>query len=157
MLALERDAPEFRGIEGWVNSQPLSLQGLRGKVVLLDFWTYGCINCSRTLPYVNELHAKYSKGGLVVVGVHTPEFPFERKRANVERAVTVAGLEYPIALDGDNLTWKPYGNHYWPRQTLVDAKGEVRYEHVGEGDYEEIEAKVVELLNEARGGASKAE
>jgi thiol-disulfide isomerase/thioredoxin len=145
-----REAPEFQGIEGWINSQPLSLHELRGRVVFLDFWTYGCINCSRTLPYVKELHSRYSGDGLVVVGVHTPEFPYERNRANIERAVASAGLEYPIALDGNNVTWRLYGNHYWPRQTLIDAKGEVRYEHVGEGDYEEIEAKIVELLDEMR-------
>jgi thiol-disulfide isomerase/thioredoxin len=145
-----KEAPEFEGIEGWINSEPLTLHGLRNKVVFLDFWTYGCVNCSRTLPYVKELHSKYSNDGLVIVGVHTPEFPYERKRANVERAVASADLEYPIALDNDNMTWRLYGNHFWPRQTLIDAKGEVRYEHVGEGDYEEIEAKIVELLDEMR-------
>jgi thiol-disulfide isomerase/thioredoxin len=140
-------------IDGWINSEPLSLSGLRGKVVFLDFWTYGCVNCQRTLPWVRYLHSKYSGSGLVVVGVHTPEFPYERKRENVERAVTSAGLEFPVALDSKNTTWKLYGNHYWPRQALVDAGGKVRYDHVGEGDYEELEAKVVELLAEVDGGA----
>ena len=143
-------AAEFEDIGGWINSRPLSLSGLRGKVVFLDFWTYGCMNCQRTLPSMKALHSRYSRDGLVVVGVHTPELPNERKRENVEKAVASAGLTYPVALDSENSTWKLYGNHYWPRQTLIDAEGVVRYEHVGEGDYDEIEAKVVELLNESR-------
>jgi thiol-disulfide isomerase/thioredoxin len=142
-------APDFVSISGWINSEPLTLNSLKGRVVFLDFWTYGCYNCQNTLPEMKKLYAKYGNEGLVIVGVHTPEFPYERKRENVEVAVARAGLAYPIALDSDNRTWKAYGNHYWPRQTLVDAKGEVRYEHVGEGGYEEIEAKVVELLHEA--------
>ncbi len=145
-----RVAPELEGIDGWINSQPLSLRALRGKVVFLDFWTFGCVNCQRTLPAMKGLHSKFSGGGLVVIGVHTPEFPHERKRENVERAVALARLTYPIALDSENTTWKLYGNRYWPRQTLIDSKGMIRYEHVGEGDYDEIEAKVVELLGEAR-------
>jgi thiol-disulfide isomerase/thioredoxin len=145
-------APEFQGIASWINSPPLTLQGLRGKVVFLDFWTYGCINCQRTLPVMKELHSRYAGHGLVIIGVHTPEFPFERKSENVERAVASAGLAYPIALDSENTTWKLYGNHYWPRQTLIDAKGEVRFEHVGEGDYDEIEGRVVGLLKEAEDG-----
>jgi len=144
-------APELEDIGGWINSGPLTLKGLRGRVVFLDFWTYGCYNCQNTLPEMKELHAKYSKEGLVIIGVHTPEFPYERKRENVERAVASAGLAYPIALDSKNTTWKLYGNHYWPRQTIIDNNGEVGYEHVGEGGYEEMEAKVVELLEEARG------
>lgn len=150
MNPIAKVAQEFEGIDGWINSEPLSLQGLRGKVVFLDFWTYGCINCQRTLPSMKELHSTYSGQGLVVVGVHTPEFVQEKRRENVERAVASAGLTYPIALDSENLTWKLYGNHYWPRQTLIDSEGAVRYEHVGEGDYDEIEAKVVDLLNEAK-------
>lgn len=150
VLIMARVAPEFENISGWINSDALSLRGLRGKVVFLDFWTYGCWNCQNTLPSMKEPYSKYSGDGLVVVGVHTPEFAYERKRENVERAVASAGLTYPIALDSDNSTWKLYGNHYWPRQTLVDANGMVRYEHVGEGDYDEIEARVVELLKEVR-------
>ncbi len=150
MNHVSKIAPEFVSISGWINSEPLSLQGLGGNVVFLDFWTYGCTNCQRTLPSMKELHSKYSGDGLVVVGVHTPEFPYERNRENVERAVKAAGLTYPIALDSENMTWKLYGNHYWPRQTLIDAEGVVRYEHVGEGDYDEIEAKVVGLLDEAK-------
>jgi thiol-disulfide isomerase/thioredoxin len=126
------------------------MKQLRGKVVFLDFWTYGCVNCVRTLPYMKELHAKYASDGLVIIGVHTPEFPYERKRENVERAVAAAGLSYPIALDSKNTTWKLYGNHYWPRQTLVDANGEVMFEHVGEGAYDEIDRRVAELLAQSR-------
>jgi thiol-disulfide isomerase/thioredoxin len=147
----------LQNIEGWINSDPLTLGGLRGKVVFLDFWTYGCINCIHTLPHVRELHSRYSSRGLVIIGVHTPEFPYERKRPNVERAVSAAGLEYPIALDSQNTTWKLYGNQYWPRQTLIDSNGLVRYEHVGEGDYEEIEAQIVGLLEEARQPLLKAD
>jgi thiol-disulfide isomerase/thioredoxin len=139
-------APEFQDIKGWINSEPLSLAGLRGKAVFLDFWTYSCINCVRTLPYVEDAHEVYSPQGLVVVGVHTPEFPFERKRENVVNAVQMAGLRYPIALDSDNTTWRLYGNHYWPRQALIDANGVVRFEHVGEGDYLTIEAEIRRLL-----------
>ena len=149
-------APEFQNISGWINSEPLTLRRLRGKVVLLDFWTYGCYNCQSTLPEMKKLNAKYGKEGLIMIGVHTPEFPYERKRENVERAVASAGLTYPIALDGNNTTWRLYGNHYWPRQTIIDENGEVAYEHVGEGSYREIESKVVELLKAAKAGAEVA-
>jgi len=146
------EAPELREIAGWINSEPLTLRGLRGRVVFLDFWTYGCYNCQNTLPEMKRLHARYGEEGLVIIGVHTPEFSYERKRENVERAVAAAGLTYPIALDSNNATWKLYGNHYWPRQTIIDETGEVAYEHVGEGGYVEIEAKVVELLKAASAG-----
>jgi thiol-disulfide isomerase/thioredoxin len=145
-------APEFRNISGWINSEPLTLDGLKGRVVFLDFWTYGCYNCQNTLPEMKQLHAKYGKEGLVIIGVHTPEFLYERKRENVERAVASAGLTYPIALDSSNTTWKLYGNHCWPRQTIIDENSEVAYEHVGEGNYGEIEAKVSELLKAAKAG-----
>ena len=146
-------APELRNISDWINSGPLTLSSLRGKIVFLDFWTYGCYNCLNTLPEMKRLQNKYVKEGLIIIGVHTPEFSYERRRENVERAVASAGLTYPIALDNSNTTWKLYGNHYWPRQTIIDEKGEVAYEHVGEGGYREIEAKVLELLNTARTGA----
>lgn len=150
MQPAKKLAPEFKDIAGWINSDPLSVTGLKGKVVFLDFWTYGCINCQRTLPSMRELHSKYRESGLVIVGVHTPEFQYERRRENVESAVSAAGLEYPIAMDSRNSTWKLYGNHYWPRQTLIDADGRIRYEHVGEGGYEEIESNIQELLGELR-------
>jgi thiol-disulfide isomerase/thioredoxin len=147
---LGRAAPELGGIKGWINSVPLNMGSLRGKVVFLDFWTYSCINCVRTLPYVEELHEKYKDDGLVVIGVHTPEFPFEKDPRRVANAVEKAALRYAVALDSDNITWKLYGNHYWPRQTLVDLSGRVRFEHVGEGGYDEIESWVRVLLEEAR-------
>ena len=119
---------------------------LSGKVVMLDFWTFGCINCQHTLPHVKQLHAKYSSEKFVLVGVHTPEFEYEKNQRNVEDALKRFGIKYPVALDNDNATWKLYGNQYWPRQTLVDASGKVRWEHVGEGDYEEMDEMVQELL-----------
>lgn len=147
---MKRAAPEFEDIKGWINSPPLALAKLRGRVVFLDFWTYSCANCVRTLPYVKELHERYAREGLVVIGVHTPEFVFEKDPANVRNAAEKAGLLYPIALDSENTTWRLYGNHYWPRQTLVDGQGAVRYEHVGEGDYEELRRRTEELLTELR-------
>jgi len=147
---LRTAAPEFQGIKAWINSEPINLAGLRGKVAFLDFWTYSCANCVRTLPHVKGLNDRYSSDGLVVIGIHTPEFPFERDPSRVANAVEKAGLRYPIALDSDNSTWKLYGNHYWPRQTLVDVKGVIGYELIGEGDYDEIERKVKELLKEIK-------
>ena len=144
-------APELNSIKGWFNSRPLLLSELRGKVVFLDFWTYSCINCTRTIPHMIELHQKYPADELVIIGVHTPEFEFEKDEDNVRSAVRKLGIKYPVALDSDNTTWKLYGNRYWPRQTLVDHSGEVRYEHIGEGDYPEIEEQVAGLLAEAAG------
>jgi thiol-disulfide isomerase/thioredoxin len=142
------EAPEFSRLQGWLNSQPLTVRGLRGKVVLLDFWTFDCPNCIRTLPHVRQLHAKYSGDTFVLIGVHTPEFEFERDPNNVARAVKRFRIEYPVALDSENVTWKIYGNQYWPRQTLFDAKGVVRWEHAGEGDYDQMEEQIRALLNE---------
>jgi thiol-disulfide isomerase/thioredoxin len=124
------------------------MNGLRGKVVFLDFWTFGCINCVHTLPHVKQLHVKYASDKFVLIGVHTPEFDFERVPANVAEAVKRFRIEYPIAIDNENVTWKLYGNQYWPRQTLIDAKGRVRWEHAGEGAYDEIEHQIRELLKE---------
>ena len=150
MADTARLAPELANIMGWLNSPPLRLEQLRGRVVFLDFWTYSCINCVRTIPYVNELHRKYSSDeGLVIIGVHTPEFEFEKDESNVRGAARKLRIEYPVALDSENTTWKLYGNRYWPRQTLIDYAGQVRYEHIGEGGYEEIEQQVVGLLKEA--------
>ena len=143
-----RQAPEFSQIQGWLNSQPLSMEDLGGKIVLLDFWTFDCVNCIRTLPHIRQLHAKYAGDKFVLVGVHTPEFEFERDPENVAKAVKRFGIEYPVAIDRENVTWKLYGNQYWPRQTLTDARGRVRWEHVGEGDYDKIEAEVRALLEE---------
>lgn len=145
-------APEFTDTEDWFNTpgdKPLTMKGLRGKVVLIDFWTYSCINCIRTLPYLNAWYKRYAKDGLVIVGVHTPEFPFEREAANVEEAIETDGIEYPVVQDNESGTWNAYGNLYWPAEYFVDAKGEVRYAHFGEGEYGEKEQVIRELLTEA--------
>jgi cytochrome c biogenesis protein CcdA/thiol-disulfide isomerase/thioredoxin len=154
-------APEFTDTEDWFNTpgdKPLTMKGLRGKVVLIDFWTYSCINCIRTLPYLNAWNKRYAKDGLVIVGVHTPEFPFEREAANVEEAIKTEGIEYPVVQDNEEGTWNAYGNLYWPAEYFVDADGHVRYAHFGEGEYGEKEEVIRELLTEAghppgKGGA----
>ena len=142
-------APEFQGIEGWINSEPLSLEELRGQVVLVDFWTYSCVNCIRTFPYLKEWHRKYSGYGLVIVGIHTPEFGFEKLRENVEAAAESHGLEYPIAQDNDYRTWNAYSNNSWPAKYLIDRQGNLRYRHFGEGSYAETEEVIRELLSES--------
>jgi cytochrome c biogenesis protein CcdA/thiol-disulfide isomerase/thioredoxin len=145
-------APEFTDTQDWFNTpgdRPLTMKGLRGKVVLIDFWTYSCINCIRTLPYLNAWNKRYAKDGLVIVGVHTPEFPFEREASNVEEAIKTEGIEYPVVQDNEMGTWNAYGNLYWPAEYFVDAKGEVRYAHFGEGEYGEKEQVIRELLAEA--------
>lgn len=139
-------APEFSGIEQWHNSAPLTMQQLRGKVVLVDFWTYTCINCIRTLPHVTEWHRKYKDQGLVVVGVHTPEFPFERSAGNVKKAIGRFDIAYPVAQDNRYATWNAYGNQYWPAVYLIDKKGQVVYTHFGEGAYDKTEATIRALL-----------
>jgi cytochrome c biogenesis protein CcdA/thiol-disulfide isomerase/thioredoxin len=141
-------APDFRGISQWFNSEPLSLAGLRGKVVLIDFWTYSCVNCLRTLPYLTRWDETYRNEGLVIVGVHTPEFAFEREPDNVGRAIEELGIDYPVALDPAYATWNAWGNQYWPSEYFVDRQGHVRYAHFGEGAYEEKEAVIRELLAE---------
>jgi thiol-disulfide isomerase/thioredoxin len=141
-------APELRGIDGWINSRPLTLEELRGKVVLIDFWTYTCVNCIRTFPYLKEWHNKYSDYGLVIIGVHTPEFEFEEVWENMAAAVQSHGLEYPIAQDNDYATWNAYGNSAWPTKYLIDHNGDVRYYHLGEGNYAETEGVIRELLTE---------
>jgi thiol-disulfide isomerase/thioredoxin len=125
------------------------MKGLRGKVVLIDFWTYSCINCIRTLPYLNAWNRRYAKDGLVIVGVHTPEFPFEREASNVEEAIKTDGIGYPVVQDNEMGTWNAYGNLYWPAEYFVDAKGQVRFAHFGEGEYGEKEQVIRELLAEA--------
>ncbi len=145
-------APEFTDTEDWFNTpgdRPLTMQGLRGKVVLIDFWTYSCINCIRTLPYLNAWYQRYHKDGLVIVGVHTPEFPFERIASNVEEAIKTDGIKYPVVQDNENGTWNAYGNLYWPAEYFVDSRGHVRYAHFGEGEYGEKEQVIRELLGEA--------
>ena len=148
-LPVKSKAPEFVGLTGWINSEPLTIESLQGKVVLIDFWTYTCINCIRTLPHLESLYEKYRDDGFVLLGVHTPEFEFEKKRENVLASVAQYGLEYPIAQDNDYETWNAYANRYWPAHYLIDAKGNLRYPHFGEGRYEETERAVQELLVEA--------
>lgn len=142
-------APELTGNQEWFNTPgegPLTLAGLRGRVVLIDFWTYTCINCIRTLPYLKAWDERYRDRGLTIVGVHTPEFPFEREAGNVAAAIAQSGLEYPVVQDNDYATWNAYGNQYWPAKYLIDAQGRVRYVHFGEGEYAETETAIRELL-----------
>jgi thiol-disulfide isomerase/thioredoxin len=139
-------APNFRGIESWLNSAPLSMSGLRGKVVLVDFWTYSCINCLRTLPYVARWHERYKDQGLAVVGVHTPEFAFERQTSNVQTAIKRFGIRYPVAQDNQYATWKAYENQYWPAVYLIDRTGKIVLKHFGEGRYDEMESAIRTLL-----------
>lgn len=141
-------APEFAGANGWINSNPLTMEDLRGKVVLIDFWTYSCINCIRTIPYINEWHEKYADDGLVIVGVHAPEFAFEKVQANVEDAIAEYGIQYPVMLDNDFTTWRSYSNRYWPAKYFIDKEGNVRHFHFGEGEYEESEEVIRALLEE---------
>jgi thiol-disulfide isomerase/thioredoxin len=142
-------APEFAGIVGWINSEPLTLESLRGRVVLIDFWTYSCINCLRTLPYIKAWDDRYRASGLTIVGVHTPEFAFERVPSNVRENSRELGLRYPIALDSDYGTWNAWHNQYWPAKYLIDRRGHVRLYHFGEGEYDETEAAIRELLAES--------
>ncbi|MFC7299525.1 thioredoxin family protein [Herminiimonas aquatilis] len=141
-----KQTPEFVGIEKWLNSEPLTMQQLRGKVVLVDFWTYTCINCIRTLPYVKSWYEKYKDKGLVVIGVHTPEYPFERSTDNVKSAIKRFGITYPVAQDNQYATWNAYSNRYWPAVYLTNKKGQVVYKHFGEGSYQETEAAIKALL-----------
>ncbi|MEY2516286.1 MAG: hypothetical protein QOJ89_3644 [bacterium] len=142
-------APEFRDTQRWFNSPPLTMKGLRGRVVLVDFWTYTCINCLRTLPYVRAWDERYRSQGLTIVGVHTPEFAFEKLASNVARAIEDKGLRYPVVQDNDFGTWNAFTNQAWPAKYLIDARGRVRYVHLGEGDYPETEAAIRTLLAEA--------
>src|SRR5882724_664487 len=134
-----QSAPNFAGVNQWFNSGPLNMGSLRGKVVLVNFWTYGCVNCVRTLPHVTRMHALYHDKGLVVVGVHTPEFPFERSAGNVQAALKRHGIHYPVAQDNDHATWNAYGNRYWPAQYIIDKSGRIALTHFGEGNHAEIE------------------
>lgn len=142
-------APEFTGIHKWLNSDPLTMESLRGKVVLIDFWTYTCINCIRTLPHIVNWYEKYKDQGFVVVGVHTPEFEFEKKTENVLGAIKQYNIRYPVAQDNDYKTWRAYDNHYWPAKYLIDAEGNIRYTHFGEGEYDVTEENIQKLLEEA--------
>jgi thiol-disulfide isomerase/thioredoxin len=140
-------APNFVGIANWHNSAPLSIAELRGKVVLVDFWTYGCYNCVNTLPHVTQLYETFKGQDFVIVGVHTPEFPFEKSAGNVQTAIKRHGIKYPVAQDNDYATWNAYHNHYWPAQYIIDKSGKIVFEHAGEGQYDEIEQTIRRLLN----------
>jgi len=148
-LHTETRLPGFEGATGWLNSKPLAADDLHGKVVLVDFWTYTCINWLRTLGYVRAWHEKYQEHGLVVVGVHTPEFPFERDTDNVRWAAAQQRVEYPIALDPEYAVWRAFSNNYWPAVYIADAEGAIRHMHFGEGSYEECEMVIQMLLREA--------
>jgi thiol-disulfide isomerase/thioredoxin len=143
------DAPELRNISDWINSEPQTLANLKGSVVLVDFWTYSCINCQRTQPYLNAWYEKYKDDGFVILGVHAPEFAFEKVTQNVRDAVEDANISYPVALDNDFSTWQAYENRFWPAKYLIDKDGQVRYTHFGEGDYAETEETIQALLNES--------
>ena len=147
-LGNEGDMPDLDGAIGWLNSAPLSRKSLRGKVVLVNFWTYTCINSLRPLPYVKTWAAKYKDAGFVVIGAHTPEFSFEHEPMNVENAVRTLNVTLPVAMDSNYRVWQSFNNQAWPAQYLVDAKGRIRYHHFGEGDYAEIERVIQELLKE---------
>ncbi|HEU4468141.1 MAG TPA: thioredoxin family protein [Nitrososphaeraceae archaeon] len=149
-----KKAPEFEGISYYINSNGTKLSDLKGKVVLIDFWTYSCINCIRTLPYIVDWNQKYSDKGLVIVGIHSPEFEFEKGLDNVKQAVTRFGIKYPVLLDNDHGTWNAFQNSYWPRKYLVDSEGFIRYDHIGEGGYVETENAIRTLLAERTGQQS---
>lgn len=151
-------APELSGVTQWLNSAPLDWTQLRGKVVLLDFWTYDCINCRNSLPYVNQWAQRYAEQGLVVVGVHTPEYPRERIVANVRQAIKQLGIRHPVAIDNQYQVWSAFGNQYWPAHYFIDAEGHIRHAHMGEGDYAEQERVIQELLRmkDMRAGADGA-
>ena len=142
-------APEFRGTQEWINSEPLTMDSLRGNVVLIDFWTYTCVNCIRTLPFLQEWHDRYADHGLVIVGVHTPEFEFEKVYENVVDATIDEGVAWPVVQDNEFTVWRSYSNRYWPAKYLIDQSGVIRYTHFGEGKYAETEEMIRKLLAEA--------
>ena len=148
-LPVEGELASFDGATGWLNSEPLTPAGLRGKVVLVDFWTYTCINWLRQLPYLRAWAEKYSGHGLVVIGVHTPEFSFEHNADNVRRAVHDMRITYPVATDNNYAVWQAFGNHYWPALYFADAQGRIRHHHFGEGEYAQSEMVIQQLLAEA--------
>jgi cytochrome c biogenesis protein CcdA/thiol-disulfide isomerase/thioredoxin len=153
---VEGEMPSLSGAVAWLNSPPLTREQLRGKVVLIDFWTYSCINCLRTLPYLTAWYARYQDHGLVIIGVHAPEFAFEKEQANVRRAVTELGIRYPVAIDNDFAIWRAFNNEYWPAHYFIDATGHIRGHHFGEGGYEESEQLIRTLLAEAGAAALPA-
>ena len=156
-LAVLGRAPELVGVDPWLNTrdgEPLRLAALRDRVVLLEFWTFACVNCQPTLPFLRRMHDQYQPD-FTVVGVHSPEFAFERSVQNVERAVRERGIEYPVGLDNDFVAWNVYGNRYWPTMYLIDRAGQIRYTQIGEGNYGCTETAVRTLLAEAVGPAAE--
>lgn len=151
-LPVKGELPSLVGAIAWLNSQPLTVDGLRGKVVLINFWTYTCINWLRQLPYVRAWAEKYKDRGLIVIGVHTPEFEFEKNIDNVRRASTEMRIDYPIAVDNDYAVWRAFGNHYWPALYFIDTQGRIRHHHFGEGNYERSERVLQQLLSESGTG-----
>lgn len=149
-LPVEGNLPALTGVTEWLNSPPLTAESLRGKVVLVDFWTYSCINCLHALPYVREWAQKYKDRGLVVIGVHSPEFAYERNIGNVKRAVRDLGIQFPVAIDNDFVVWRSFRNQYWPAHYFIDGQGRIRFHHFGEGEYERSERVIQQLLDEAR-------
>jgi cytochrome c biogenesis protein CcdA/thiol-disulfide isomerase/thioredoxin len=149
VLKVEGTLPQLTGAVEWLNSSPLTAAQLKGKVVLVDFWTYSCINCLRTMPYVKAWAEKYRDQGLVVIGVHAPEFAFERDLGNVRKAIKDLGITYPVAVDNDYAIWRAFGNQYWPAHYFIDAKGQIRHHHFGEGEYAQSEQVIQQLLEEA--------
>ncbi len=156
-LPIEGAMPSLDGATQWLNSEPLSREGLRGKVVLIDFWTYSCINCIRALPFVRAWNEKYRDQGLVVIGVHSPEFAFEKSIGNVQRAIRELEVTYPVAVDNDYAIWRAFSNQYWPAHYFIDATGNVRHTHFGEGEYDESERVIQQLLAEIGGGDAAGE
>ncbi|OAI49448.1 cytochrome C biogenesis protein [Gammaproteobacteria bacterium SCGC AG-212-F23] len=145
-LLIPYPAPAIGGIDAWINSEPLQLNQLKGKVILIDFWTYSCINCMRTLPYLNDWYHKYHDKGFIIIGIHSPEFAFEKNLANVKSAVAQDGIQYPVALDNQFVTWRNFNNQYWPAHYLIDKNGFVVYTHFGEGEYDITENNIRYLL-----------
>lgn len=141
-----KNLPEFEGISQWLNSTPLAIANLKDNVVLIQFWTFACINCQRTLPYITKWHRQYAAQGLKVIGIHTPEFAFERDINNIKRALQKHQITYPVAVDNEFKTWNAYDNQYWPHLFLADRKGQIRYNHIGEGAYEKTEQTIRQLL-----------
>jgi thiol-disulfide isomerase/thioredoxin len=148
-LPVEGQAPSLSGAVEWLNSPPLTIEALRGKVVLVDFWTYSCINCLRAIPYVRAWAEKYKDQGLVVIGVHAPEFAFEKNVENVRQAIKDLKIDYPVAIDNDYAIWRAFNNSYWPAHYFIDAEGRIRHHHFGEGEYDQSEKIIQQLLAEA--------
>ncbi len=150
-------APEIIGINSWINSQPLKISQLKGKIVLIDFWTYSCINCLRTLPYITKWDQDYRDKGLVIIGIHAPEFEFEKNLENVKKAVSKYNIKYSVALDNNLATWTSFQNHFWPAHYLIDKNGQVVYTHFGEGNYQQTENNIRQLLGLNKKSEQKAE